>query len=102
MEQHMAALAKANNIRIRRAKIKKQIASGEVTREEVIDIIARPPNFLRTMPIKYLIESMPGFGPTKSQKILKRARLTQQASLDVASAGQRASICEQLAVWPEK
>lgn len=101
-EQRMTALAKANRIRSHRAALKRQIADGEVDLEGVMELILQPPDELLSMPIGQLIQALPKFGRTKTAKILKRARLSQHATLENAAASQRVAVCEQLAIWPAK
>jgi len=71
--QALAALTRANEIRITRAALKRRVAAREVSREGVGQILLDPPSEIRGMKVGELIMALPGFGPTKRQALLRRA-----------------------------
>jgi hypothetical protein len=58
----MRALRQANEIRIGRARLKKELASGRARIDEIID---QPPEFARTAKIYDLLLALPKVGPAK-------------------------------------
>jgi len=63
----MRALRHANEIRIRRARLKRELASG---RARIEKIIAQPPEFAKTAEIYDLLLALPKVGPAKAARSL--------------------------------
>jgi len=72
--QHMRALAKANEVRLARASLKRQIAAGELTVAEVLNDY---PAEAEGMTISELLASQRRWGRTRSRKLLSRLDLTE-------------------------
>jgi hypothetical protein len=68
----MRALQHANQIRIGRARLKRELASGSVRIE---DIIAHPPEFAKTARIYDLLLALPKVGPAKAARSLTQCRI---------------------------
>ena len=66
-EQRKAALEKAAAARHARAELREKIKKGEVTLQEVLDSDDPIANRLK---VSALIESLPGYGKAKAQKIM--------------------------------
>jgi hypothetical protein len=58
----MRALRQANEIRIGRARLKRELASG---RARIEDIIAQPPKFVQTAKVYDLLLALPKVGPAR-------------------------------------
>jgi hypothetical protein len=67
MSQHMDALKKANDIRIARAKVKRDIHSCAIT---VMDVLKDPPESCQTMTVMELLTSQLRWGRTRTNKFL--------------------------------
>jgi hypothetical protein len=65
----MEALKIANAVRIERAGVKRQIKAGVAKASE---LVMEPPEFIHSMKVRDLIESVPKVGPVRGGKILKR------------------------------
>jgi len=72
--QHMKALAKANEVRLARAALKRQIASGEIAVAEVLNDY---PSEAEGMTVSELLASQRRWGRTRSRKLLSRLDLTE-------------------------
>jgi hypothetical protein len=71
----MGALRHANEIRRRRAQLKRELASG---RARIEDIIAKPPEFARTAKVYDLLLALPKVGPAKAARSLTHCRIAPQ------------------------
>ena len=72
--QHMKALAKANEVRLARAALKRQIAAGETT---VVEVLEDHPVEADGMTVSELLASQRRWGKTRSRKLLSRLDLTE-------------------------
>lgn len=89
LRQRREALAKANESRFYRAKLKRQLKSRQMTLEEVQRLIFDPPPQIRTMKVGILLEALPTFGRTKRDKALKKIKASPGITLQSLSSGQR-------------
>lgn len=68
--QRFEALQAANDIRSRRAVLKRAVRGRTVL---VADVLREPEWFLFTLPVHELLEWAPRFGRTKCNRVLRRA-----------------------------
>jgi transposase len=66
-EQRLRALRLANEIRSARAQLKKELASGKI---ELAQILAQPPEYVRTARVRDLLLALPKIGSVKAGRIL--------------------------------
>ena len=85
-EQYMAALARANEIRVFRAKLKKDVKRGKVTAR---GLIAVPPEQAQTMHVFDLLLAMPKVGRVKANKLLRHCNVSPSKTLAGLSERQR-------------
>ena len=78
LDQRRRALRHANEIRIGRARLKRELASGRVRIE---DVIAEPPEFARTAKVYDLLLALPKVGPAKAARSLTRCRIAPSKTL---------------------
>jgi hypothetical protein len=71
-------LRHANEIRLGRARLKRELASGRVRIE---DVIADPPEFARTAKVYELLLALPKVGPAKAARSLTRCRIAPSRTL---------------------
>lgn len=92
VEQSMAALARANEIRTANAQLKRAIREGAV---DPADVLRDPPSEAWSMPIGALLMAVPRVGETRMSALLRRHhvsptrridRLTERERLSLASA----------------
>jgi hypothetical protein len=88
-EQRLEALRKANEIRVGRAQLKKELAAGTVRIEA---ILARPPDFAKTERISALLLALPKYGPARVSRLLTRVRISESKTLGGLSDRQRAEL----------
>jgi hypothetical protein len=66
-QQRLRALRLANEIRSARAQLKKDLASGKI---ELAQILAQPPECLRTARVRDVLLALPKIGSVKAGRIL--------------------------------
>jgi hypothetical protein len=66
-QQRMGALEEANWVRFSRAQLKHNLRSGDV---ELVDLIEKPPEYIKKMRIFKLLMATPGIGIAKAKRIL--------------------------------
>ena len=92
-ERRMTALRQANEVRGRRAELKRQLREGAVRLEEVI---AAPADYLATAEVFDLLVAAPKIGPAKAARLLTRARVSQSKTICQLSERQRGRLIELL------
>jgi hypothetical protein len=70
-EQRELALLKANDVRKARARLKRQMRSGEVDARAVL---SNPPASIETMKAVEFLRAVPKVGKVKADKITRRTR----------------------------
>src|SRR5690348_12594227 len=66
LDQRMEALKRANDIRVRRAKLKKDLKDGRVQIEQ---ILSNPPEYVSTAKVFDMLMAVPKFGDRKSTRL---------------------------------
>jgi S13-like H2TH domain len=82
----MRALRHANEIRIGRARLKRELASG---RARIDEIIARPPEFAKTARVYDLLLALPKVGPARAARWLSQCRIAPSKTVAGLSERQR-------------
>ena len=93
-EERKAALEKAKIARIKRAEVRDQLKSGELTLKEVIDMKDDP--IIGRMKVSTLIETLPGYGKAKSDKIMSELQIAESRRLRGLGERQQAALLERL------
>jgi hypothetical protein len=91
-EQRMQALALANEIRMGRAQLKRDMKVG---RRHLRELLEQPPELIDTMKILDLLLAAPKVGRVKATKMLSRAQVAPSKAVGRLSPRQR---CELLAL----
>jgi hypothetical protein len=89
LDQRMEALKRANDIRVRRAQLKKDLKDGSVQIEEVL---RNPPNFVETAKVFDILMAVPKFGRVKAAKLLNQCRISQSKTVGGLSERQRGEL----------
>jgi hypothetical protein len=84
--QRMRALERANEVRLARAELKRQIAEGEVTAAE---IILDPPRQAHSWAINELLMSQRRWGDTRCRKFLQRHQILETKQVGALTERQR-------------
>jgi len=93
-EQRLRALGRANEVRVARARLKRELAAGTVTLEQVV---AHPPACAERAKVCDLLKAVPGIGPVRTNKLLLRCRIPHEKALDTLSDRQRSVLLASLA-----
>jgi hypothetical protein len=87
--QHMRALARANEIRLARAELKRRVASGEVS---VADVVLESPWEARSMTIADLLTSQRRWGTTRCRKLLSCIPMSENKTVGSMTDRQRRAL----------
>jgi S13-like protein len=93
LDQRMEALHRANDIRSQRAKLKRDLKSGQVTIQR---IIATPPDYVLTAKVFDMLMAVPKYGKVKATKFLNHCRISQGKTMGGLSERQRNELLELL------
>ena len=89
LDQRMEALKRANDIRVRRAQLKKDLKEGRVHIEE---ILLDPPEWVSTAKVFDMLMAVPKFGRVKAARLLNQCRISQSKTVGGLSERQRAEL----------
>ena len=89
LDQRMEALKRANNIRVRRAKLKKDLKDGDV---QIESILLDPPEYVSTAKVFDMLMAVPKFGRVKAARLLNHCRISQSKTVGGLSERQRAEL----------
>ena len=89
LDQRMEALKRANDIRVRRAQLKKDLKDGSVQIEEVL---RTPPAYVETAKVFDILMAVPKFGRVKAAKLLNQCRISQSKTVGGLSERQRGEL----------
>lgn len=93
-EQRREALRYANEIRIMRAHLKRQIRDGDASAGMVL---RETPEWAATMRVLDLLLAIPNVGRTKARRLLIRERVSDSKTIGGLSTRQRADLIRALA-----
>src|SRR3954467_3236105 len=74
LDQRMEALKRANDIRVKRAQLKKDLKAGSISIEQ---ILSEPPEFVSTAKVFDMLMAVPKFGRVKAARLLHHCRISQ-------------------------
>jgi hypothetical protein len=93
LEQRREALARANDIRSRRAELKREIKAGRVS---VHELLLNPPEFIETMKVFELMMAAPKNGRVKVSQILTHTAISGSKSVGGLTERQRSELVRRL------
>ena len=93
-EERAKALEKAKEARIKRAEIREQLKSGKLTLKEVVAMKDDP--IVGRMKVSTLIETLPGYGKAKSEKIMNELQIADSRRLRGLGERQEKALLERL------
>jgi len=91
LDQRLRALRQANEIRSRRAALKKELASGRV---RIDDVLAQPPDYAKTAKVQDLLLALPKVGPARAARFLSRCRIAPLKTVGGMTERQRGELIE--------
>jgi len=89
LDQRMEALKRANDIRVKRARLKKDLKDGQ---SRIEDILSDPPEFVSTAKVFDMLMAVPKFGRVKAARFLNTCRISQSKTVGGLSERQRAEL----------
>ncbi|MCW2989577.1 MAG: hypothetical protein JWM73_171 [Solirubrobacterales bacterium] len=92
--QHMRALARANEVRLARAELKRRISHGEVT---VGEVVLTSPWEAESMTISDLLMSQRRWGSTRCRKLLQGIPMSENKTVGSMTERQRRALAALLA-----
>src|SRR2546426_11124449 len=78
LNQRMDALARANDIRIRRAQLKRDLKSGRLS---IHALLLSPPEYVETAKVFDMLLAVPKYGRVKVNKILVNCRIAPSKTI---------------------
>ncbi len=89
LTQRMEALSRANDIRTRRAQLKRDLKGGQIT---IHALLLNPPEYLETAKVFDMLLSVPKYGRVKVNKVLQHCRISPSKTIGGLSERQRAEL----------
>ena len=87
--QRMDALQRANDIRTRRAKLKRDLRAGHVA---IHSLLSEPPEYLETAKVFDMLLAVPKYGRVKANKVLQQCRISPSKTVGGLSERQRGEL----------
>jgi hypothetical protein len=89
LTQRMEALKRANDIRTRRASLKRDLKAGRV---HIHGLLLDPPEYLETAKVFDLLLAVPKYGRVKVNRILTQCRISPSKTVGGLSERQRGEL----------
>src|SRR5689334_8708822 len=93
LNQRMDALARANEIRIKRAQLKRDLKAG---RRSIHSLLLDPPEYVETAKVFDMLLAVPKYGRVKVNKVLQQCRISPSKTIGGLSQRQRAELVSML------
>src|ERR1700736_2970003 len=91
--QRREALARANDVRSRRAQLKRDLKAG---RQPIHELLLKPPEYLETAKVFDLLLAVPKYGRVKVNKILTVCRISPSKTIGGLSQRQRTELVDMM------
>ena len=91
LDQRMEALNRANEIRVARAQLKRDLKQRRIRIEQVI---ADPPEYVLTAKVYDMLVAVPRLGRVKVGRLLTQCRISQSKTVGGLSERQRAELLD--------
>ena len=89
LNQRMDALARANQIRVKRAQLKRDLKAG---RHSIHQLLLDPPEYVETAKVFDMLLAVPKYGRVKVNKILAHCRIAPSKTVGGLSERQRGEL----------
>jgi hypothetical protein len=86
LRQRREALQRANEIRTRRAQLKRDLKGG---RASIHDLLLNPPTYLETAKVFDMLLAVPKYGRVKANRVLNVCRISPSKTIGGLSERQR-------------
>ena len=91
--QRMDALQRANEIRTRRAQLKKDLKAGRVS---IHTLLKEPPEYVETAKVFDMLLAVPKYGRVNANKVLQQCRISPSKTIGGLSERQRSELVSML------
>jgi hypothetical protein len=91
--QRMTALHRANEVRSRRAQLKRDLKAQRVV---IHDLLLDPPDWLETAKVFQILLAVPKYGRVKVNKVLVQCRISPSKTIGGMSERQRTELVSML------
>jgi hypothetical protein len=89
LNQRLDALARANQIRTRRAQLKRDLKGGRLS---IHTLLAEPPEYVETAKVFDMLLAVPKYGRVKANKVLTTCRISPSKTIGGLSERQRSEL----------
>jgi hypothetical protein len=89
----MEALRRANDIRSKRAQLKRDLKGNKV---KIQTLLMDPPEYVQTAKVIDMLMAVPKYGRVKTNRILNQCRISPSKTIGGLSERQRAELVSQL------
>ena len=93
LTQRMDALQRANEIRTKRAQLKRDLKGGRVS---IHDLLLEPPEYVETAKVFDMLLAVPKYGRVKVNKVLQTCRISPSKTIGGLSQRQRTELVSML------
>jgi S13-like protein len=93
LDQRMEALKRANDIRTRRARLKRDLKGGK---QNIQTLLLDPPEYVETAKVFDMLLAVPKYGRVKTNRILNQCRISPSKTIGGLSQRQRNELVNQL------
>ena len=93
LDQRMDALKRANEIRSKRAQLKKDLKAG---RTSIHNLLLDPPTYVETAKVFDMLLAVPKYGRVKVNKVLVQCRISPSKTIGGLSQRQRNELVSML------
>jgi hypothetical protein len=93
LEQRKRALGRANEIRIGRAQVKRELQQGRL---EISQLLAAPPASIESALLLEILRAVPKLGPVKTTRLMRQAGISETKPVAGLTNRQRARLLELL------
>jgi S13-like H2TH domain len=93
LDQRMDALRRANDIRSKRAQLKRDL---KATKVKIQTLLMDPPEYVLTAKVIDMLMAVPKYGRVKTNRILNQCRISPSKTIGGLSERQRAELVAQL------
>lgn len=93
-EDRAKALAKAQEVRKKRAALREEMKAGKLAMKDVID--RKGDDIVGGMRVKYVLESMPGIGKVRAKEIMDQIGIDENRKVKGLGTRQVAALLERL------
>ena len=93
LTQRMDALQRANQIRTRRAQLKRDLKGGRVS---IQTLLKNPPDYVETAKVFDMLLAVPKYGRVKVNKVLTQCRISPSKTIGGLSERQRTELVQML------